>query len=247
MKFDSIRIVLVETSHPGNIGSTARAMKTMGLSNLYLVKPKQFPDRQAHEMSAGAYDILDNAVITDSLPEALNHCRLILATSARPRDIALPGLLPKACADLIAKQNDEHEVAIVFGREHSGLTNDELLQCHYHVNIPSAAEFSSLNLSQAVQIMAYEIRMQLLSPQAKVETNRDALATANSVELFYQHLREVLIDIDFLKPSNPKRLLQRVRRMFNRIQLESQEINILRGILTHIQDAIQNQRKSHRA
>ena len=239
MKFDSIRIVLVATSHPGNIGSTARAMKTMGLHRLYLVSPKSFPDPRAHEMSAGAYDVLlDKVVITDSLESALNGCQLVLATSARPRDIALSGLTPAECATRIAETSDNTEIAIVFGREHAGLTNDELLQCHYHIHIPSNPDFSSLNLSQAVQIVAYELRMKLLSPTAEVETRQDSLATADAVEQFYTHLREVLIAIDFLKPSNPKRLFQRLRRMFNRIQLESMEINILRGILTHVQSAI---------
>lgn len=239
MKFDSIRIILVATSHPGNIGSTARAMKTMGLHRLYLVSPKTFPDPRAHEMSAGAYDVLlEKVVVTDSLEEALKGCQLVLGTSARPRDIALSGLTPAECAARVAETPDNTEIAIVFGREHAGLTNDELLQCHYHIHIPSNPEFSSLNLSQAVQIVAYELRMKLLSPVAEVETQQDSLATADSVEQFYTHLREVLIDIDFLKPSNPKRLFQRVRRMFNRIQLESMEINILRGILTHVQSAI---------
>ena len=239
MKFDSIRIILVATSHPGNIGSTARAMKTMGLHRLYLVSPKVFPDPRAHEMSAGAYDVLlEKVVVTDSLEDALKGCQLVLATSARPRDIALLGLTPAECATRVAETPDNTEIAIVFGREHAGLTNDELLQCHYHIHIPSNPEFSSLNLSQAVQIVAYELRMKLLSPVAEVETRQDRLATSDAVEQFYTHLREVLIDIDFLKPSNPKRLFQRLRRMFNRIQLESMEINILRGILTHVQSAI---------
>ncbi len=239
MKFDSIRIILVETSHPGNIGSTARAMKTMGLERLYLVSPKSFPDPRAHEMSAGAYDVLlEKVVVTDSLENALKGCQLILATSARPRDIALTGLTPFECATLVAETPDNTEIAIVFGREHAGLTNDELLQCHYHIHIPSNPEFSSLNLSQAVQIVAYELRMKCLSPQAQVETKQDTLATADAVEQFYTHLKDVLIEIEFLKPSNPKRLFQRLRRLFNRIQLESMEINILRGILTHVQTAI---------
>ncbi len=240
MKFDSIRIVLVATSHPGNIGSTARAMKTMGLHRLYLVSPKSFPDPRAHEMSAGAYDVLlETVVVTDTLAEALTGCQLILATSARPRDIALTGLTPAECASLVAETPDNTEIAIVFGREHAGLTNDELLHCHYHIHIPSNPAFSSLNLSQAVQIVAYELRMKLLAPVADVETGQDSLATADAVEQFYGHLKAVLIEINFLKPSNPKRLFQRLRRLFNRIKLEQLEINILRGILTHVQSAIQ--------
>lgn len=238
MKFDSIRIVLVATSHPGNIGSTARAMKTMGLHRLYLVSPKVFPDPRAHEMAAGADDILQQAVVIDSLPEAIKDCQLVLATSARPRDIALRGLTPAANAGLISEQPDNTNIAIVFGREHAGLTNDELLQCHYHINIPSNPEYSSLNLAQAVQIISYEIRMKLLSPVALVETGRDREATAEEIEQFHAHLREVLIEIDFLKPSNPKRLLQRLRRLFGRTALEHMEVNILRGILSHMQYAL---------
>lgn len=243
MKFDSIRIVLVATSHPGNIGSTARAMKTMGLHRLYLVSPKLFPDPRAHELSAGADDLFQHTVVTDSLTEALKGCQLVIATSARPRDIALEGLTPGGCASLIAGMKDATETAIVFGREHAGLTNDELLQCHYHVNIPTHPDFSSLNLAQAVQIIAYELRMKILSPVVEVETSHDSLATVDGVEQFYTHLRNVLLAIDFLKPSNPKRLLQRLRRLFNRAKLETMEVNILRGILTHIETAIQKTRE----
>lgn len=235
MRLSSIRIILVATTHPGNIGSTARAMKTMGLERLYLVNPNLNPYRKAHELASGAYDVLQNAVITDSLEEAIQGCHLVCGTSARPRDLALPGLTPSACAKLAISQPDETEIAIIFGREHAGLTNEELLLCHYHIHIPSNPDFSSLNLAQAVQILAYELRMQLLNPVPKVETNQDQWATSTETELFYAHLEQVLIQIDFLKPSNPKRLLQRLRRLFNRARLESTEINILRGILTHIQ------------
>lgn len=239
MKFDSIRIVLVATSHPGNIGSAARAMKTMGLHRLYLVSPKVFPDPRAHEMSAGAYDVLlEKVVVTDSLSEALSGCKLVLGTSARARDIALLGLTPAECATKVASMQDDTEIAIVFGREHAGLTNEELMHCHYHIHIPSNPDFSSLNLAQAVQIIAYELRMKILSPQAFVETRKDHLATVDEVEQFHAHLQDVLVGVEFLKPSNPKRLVQRLRRMFNRIRLEQMEVNILRGILTQIQTAL---------
>jgi tRNA (cytidine32/uridine32-2'-O)-methyltransferase len=238
MKFDSIRIVLVETSHPGNIGSSARAMKTMGLSRLYLVSPNSFPDRRAHEMAAGADDLFESAVITNTLSEALAGCQLIFATSARARDIALPGLTPAECAQKVVEYCDHTEIAVVFGREHAGLTNEELLQCQHHIHIPTNPEFSSLNLSQAVQIMAYEIRMRGLLPSAQSFNKQDSFAKAEQVELFYEHLESVLIEIDFLKLSNPKRLQQRLRRLFNRAKLESMEVNILRGILTHVQHAI---------
>ncbi len=239
MNLKSIRIVLVATSHPGNIGSAARAMKTMGLEKLYLVSPKSFPDYRAHEMAAGADDLFAQAVVTETLEEALKGCQLVLATSARPRAIALPGLTPKACAELIATIPEPAEIAIVFGREHAGLTNEELLLSHYHINIPSNPEFSSLNLSQAVQIIAYELRMKLLAPSAKVENRINRLATSEELEQFFQHLNEVMLAINFLKPTRPSiRLLQRIRRLFNRSRLEQIEVSILRGILSHIQNTL---------
>jgi tRNA (cytidine32/uridine32-2'-O)-methyltransferase len=263
MKLNTVRIVLVATSHPGNIGSAARAMKTMGLQSLYLVTPRQFPDKQADDLAAGATDVLAQATVTDTLAQALEGCHLVIGTSARPRGMDLPGLTPAGCAELVHQMDDSQQVAIVFGREHAGLTNTELLHCHYHVNIPSDPNFSSLNLAQAVQIIGYELRMQwlaekntslmALSPSAvttrtvepvacalvETEAGTDILATADQVERFFDHLRDVLIAIDFLKISNPVKLVQRVRRMFNRIQLEQREVNILRGILSNIQRALQ--------
>ncbi|KTC85693.1 MULTISPECIES: RNA methyltransferase [Legionella] len=239
MNFASIRVVLVATSHPGNIGSAARAMKTMGLHHLYLVSPKSFPDQKAYEMAAGADDVLNDVRVMTSLDEALKGCELVLATSARPRGIALPGLTPAGCAELVCKQPDNTEIAIVFGREHAGLTNEELLRSNYHVNIPSNPEYSSLNLAQAVQIIAYELRMKLLSPVAEVGLRQDRQATMEEIEQFYAHLNEVMVAIEFLKPTNPtKRLQQRIRRLFNRTQLEHMEISILRGILSQVQYAL---------
>jgi tRNA (cytidine32/uridine32-2'-O)-methyltransferase len=243
MKFSSIRIVLIATSHPGNIGSTARAMKTMGLNSLYLVAPKSFPDNKAKEMAAGADDILQQAVVTNTLDEALMGCQMLFATSARPRGLSLPGLTPALCAELVCEQSDATQVAIVFGREHSGLTNEELLKCHYHIHIPSNPEYSSLNLAQAVQIVAYELRMKLLSPKAEVAFRVDEYATADEVEQFYDHLKEVFIAIQFLKASNPRRLMQRVRRLFNRVNLEKMEVSILRGMLSQVQKSLEWARK----
>lgn len=235
MNFESIRIVLVATSHPGNIGSAARAMKTMGLSRLYLVTPRQFPDRQAHELAAGADDLLEGAVVTETLAEALVGCHLVVGSSVRPRGIDLQGLTPVSCATLVNEASDTSQVAIVFGREHAGLTNEELLHCNYHVTIPSNPDYSSLNLSQAVQIIAYELRMKWLSLDSEPVISSEELATVDQVERFYTHLKEVLVAIDFLKISNPIKLVQRLRRMFNRIKLETNEVNILRGILSNIQ------------
>jgi tRNA (cytidine32/uridine32-2'-O)-methyltransferase len=239
MKCNSIRIVLVSTSHPGNIGSTARAMKTMGLGRLYLVSPRSFPDRNAFELAAGADDVLDGAIVTHTLAEALVGCHLVLGTSARPRGIELPGVTPEQSAALAHDISDSSEVAFVFGRELSGLSNDELLHCHYHVTIPSHPDFSSLNLAQAVQIIAYELRKKFLSGEDTPATISDELATADQVERFYEHLQTVLVAIDFLKLSNPIKLVQRLRRLFNRVKLEATEVNILRGILSNIQRALQ--------
>lgn len=239
MKLSSIRIILVATSHPGNIGSTARAMKTMGLNSLYLVKPKSFPDYKAKEMAAGADDLLESAVIAETLDEALIGCQLILGTSARPRGLSLPGLVPASCADLVSQQLENTQIAIVFGREHAGLTNEELLKCHYHIHIPSNPEYGSLNLAQAVQIIAYELRMKLLAPKAEVALRQDEYAAADDIEKFYEHLREVFIEIQFLKASNPRRLMQRMRRLFNRVNLEKMEVNLLRGMLSQVQKSLE--------
>jgi tRNA (cytidine32/uridine32-2'-O)-methyltransferase len=244
MNFAAIRIVLVATSHPGNIGSCARALKTMGFATLYLVNPKSFPDARAHEMSAGADDLLDKAVVTDSLQAAISDCQLVIATSARPRQLALTGFTPSNCAEFISQQSDDTKIAIVFGREHAGLTNDELLQCHFHVNIPSNPAYSSLNIAQAVQIITYELRMKLLAPKAVVAARmEEKLATAQDIEQFYEHLTELMIAINFLRPDNPRRVLQRIRRLFNRVGLEQMEINILRGIISHTQHALGIARK----
>jgi len=235
MQFDLIRVVLVETTHPGNIGATARAMKTMGLSRLYLVSPQCIIDRRAHEMAAGADDVLQQAVVTDSLAAALSGTQMVFGTSARARDLALPGLTPAQVATLMVEKFDDQPIALVFGREHAGLTNDELMHCQYHVHIPTNPAFSSLNLAQAVQIMAYEIRMRALSPEPHTRNRPQPLATADDLQHFYDHLTRVLLAIDFLKPDNPGRVEHRLRRLFNRTQLEAMELGLLRGILTQVE------------
>lgn len=238
MYFANIRIILVGTTHPGNIGATARAMKTMGLSQLYLVAPKIFPSQNAYEMAAGADDILENAVVVGNLDEAIADCQLVLATSARPRGIDLPGLDPRESAVLMAAQPEENTIAVLFGREHAGLTNDELLRSQFHINIPANPHYSSLNLAQAVQIIAYEVRMAKLADVPKLAVQPDSLATYLEVEQFYNHLEDVMIATGFFNPENPRRLLQRLRRLFNRSRLEKMEVNILRGILRSVQDSL---------
>jgi len=232
---DNIRIVLVSTSHPGNIGSTARAMKTMGLKQLVLVNPKKYPHSQAIDMAAGADDILDAAVVVDNLQAAISDCQLVLGASARPRGIPLPGLTPRQSGEVVCQHAQNSEVAIVFGREHAGLTNDELLKCNYHVFIPSNPDYSSLNLAQAVQVLCYECRIHSNADNSIKVLTSDESVSLDDMDKFYKHLEQVLIEIDFLKPSNPKRLMQRLRRLFNRAQLERLELNILRGILSNIQ------------
>lgn len=230
--FEKIRIVLVNPSHPGNIGAAARAMKNMGLSRLYLVAPEKFPDFKATIRAAGADDILAQAVVTQDLPSALVGCEFIYASSARSRRLEWPECDARQCALQVISEQIQQEVAIVFGRESSGLTNEELAYCHQHVHIPAQEQFNSLNLAAAVQVFAYELRMAWLSarPQAMVEIRQ--LAPNEQIIGFYQHLQSTLIKLGCLDPSHPKKLMQRLQRLFNRAQLDSTEINILRGILT---------------
>ncbi|MCH9717969.1 MAG: RNA methyltransferase, partial [Gammaproteobacteria bacterium] len=208
------------------------------LSRLYLVSPKVFPDKNATEMASGAQDVLEGAVCVDSLDEALEGAQLVLMTSARPRDIALPGLTPDMAGKTMADMPDGTEIALVFGRERSGLTNDELMRGHYHIEIPTNPVYSSLNLAQAVQIISYEAAKAAKSHASTVLESAGELAKAEQVEQYYVHLETVLEAIDFLKPSNPKHVMLRLRRLFNRAQLEAVEINILRGILTQIMRAL---------
>lgn len=228
------RIVLVEPSHPGNIGSSARAMKTMGLHELVLVNPKLFPHQKAAELAAGADDILMNARVVSSLQEAIGDCSLTIATSARPRELELPTLDPRQCAQQIRKEAAAGPAAIVFGREHAGLTNDELLSCHYHVMIPANEAYSSLNLAAAVQIICYELRMEMLGEITLQPQQKDRFATVKELDNFYQHLESVLIAQGFLRNDAPKRIMPRFKRLFGRLRLENREVRLLRGILTMI-------------
>lgn len=232
MKLNNIRIVLVATTHPGNIGSTARAMKTMGLSDLYLVNPKQFPHSKANELASGAEDILQQATVVDSLANALTGCHWVLATSARPRDLDLPGITPSQAGQFCAQQEDKRNIAIIFGREHAGLTNEELLHAHYHVQIPANPDYASLNLAMAVQIISYELRQAILSTTPITHTQIEDMAMADEVEGLYQHIIETMLQVKFFRPDNPGKLPQRIRRLLNRINLEKREVNLLRGFLT---------------
>ncbi len=232
MILNELRIILVSPSHPGNIGATARAMKNMGLSQLYLVNPESFPHPLASARAAGADAVLEQAVVVDNLEDALSDCEWVFATSARRRNLTWPQLDVRSSAELIAK-NPQRPTAVVFGCERVGLSNEELARAHYHIYIPTDKAFSSLNLAQAVQVVTYELYMaQQQKPERPAASPR--LATGDEVNGFYHHLEQTLTEVDFLDPKQPKMLMQRLRRLFNRAQLEQKEINILRGILSAV-------------
>ena len=227
-----IRCVLVETSHTGNIGAAARALKAMGLTRLELVRPRHPPDAEALARAAGADDLLERAGAHADLVEALAGCRLVIGSSARRRSVEWPLLEPPEAARRLLAEAAQGEVALVFGRESSGLTNEELGRCHYLVHIPTDPGFSSLNLAAAVQVLAYEVRRAWREGQDErlLEEPRD-LATAEAMEGFHQHLAQTLVDIGFRDPDQSRRLLMRLRRLFNRARPDWVELNILRGIL----------------
>ncbi|THB67605.1 MAG: RNA methyltransferase [Gammaproteobacteria bacterium] len=241
----NIKIVLVEPSHPGNIGSAARAMKVMGLSNLALVKPKLFPDGKAKAMAAGADDILENVQIFDSFNDAIADCLLVFGMSARKRRISSELILPEKCAKLVAENHNSLSIGLIFGREHSGLTNAELDRCHYAVNIPTAEDFSSLNLGAAVQVICYELRKTIFT-YSEVITKplkpSHMPASAQDMELFFEHLKKIITATGFLRPENPKKLMRRIRKLFNKAEPDQNEINILRGILSSVEMKIDEER-----
>jgi tRNA/rRNA methyltransferase len=225
-----IRIVLSHTSHPGNIGATARAMKAMGIVSLYLVNPKKFPDADADARASGASDVLRNARVCASLSEALQGTVHALAVSARRRELGYASVEARSAARGLVAAAGEGDVAMVFGTEMSGLTNEEILQCRAVAHIPADPAHSSLNLAAAVQVMAYEARVAALGT-TKLAPVESEPARHEDVENFYAHLEQSLLASGFLDPANPKRLLPRLRRMFGRVRLEQEEVNILRGML----------------
>ncbi len=239
---ENIRVVLVNTSHPGNIGGAARAMKNMGLSQLVLVDPLDFPSAEAVARASGAADILDAAQVVSTLEEALVGCSLVMGTSARDRRIPWPMLDPRECGVTACEQAQQGgQVALVFGREYAGLTNEELQRCHYHVHIASDPDFSSLNLAAAVQVLTYEVRMAWLAAanqptkmfkQEAATAESSHPVTSDELESFYRHLEQALIEIRFLDPTKPRHLMSRLRRLYGRSEVSKLEMNILRGILT---------------
>lgn len=246
-----VRIVMVNTTLPANIGSALRAMKTMGLSKLVLVAPKTYPHPDIDALAAGATDLIEQIEIVESLEDAIKDCHLVFGTSARTRTIPWPLLdaRPAAQKSMKAVLQDQQEIAVIFGREDRGLTNEELAMANYHVTIPVNSDYGVLNVAQAIQIISYEMRMatvelmdKVVNPDAIMQvTDEDAmqwdepLVTHEQMEQFYPHIEKMLADIEFMDPKNPRLLPLRLRRLFGRIQLDKMEYHLLRGIFTRVQ------------
>lgn len=230
----SIRIVLVGTTHPGNIGAVARAMKNMGLSDLALVNPRLFPHDEATARATGASDILEKATVVETLAEALTDCVYVAGASARSRTISWPCMGPRDCAERMIQESAHGKVAAVFGPENSGLNNDDLDLCHTLLTIPTDPTFSSLNLGMAVQVLTYELRVASMLDEGPAFDVEAPAATSEELEYFYEHLENTLTDIEFLDPENPRLLMRRMRRLFIRARPDKNEVNILRGILAAV-------------
>jgi tRNA (cytidine32/uridine32-2'-O)-methyltransferase len=232
-----VRIVLVGTTHPGNIGAAARAMCTMGLHRLSLVAPREFPSAEATARAAGADGVLERAGVHASLEEAVSGCGYVVGASARLRAVPWTPLSPREVAPRLIAESRRGEVAVVFGRESSGLSNDELALCHGLLHIPTDPGYRSLNLGMAVQVVAYELRLAMLAEAGAgpLPEPIDPLATVDDLERFYEHLERTLVDAGFLNPANPRHLMLRLRRLFNRALPEEKEVRILRGILSALE------------
>ena len=230
----SIRIVLVGTTHPGNIGAVARAMKNMGLDDLALVEPRYFPHDEATARASGADDLLENAKVHETLADAVADCVYVAGASARSRAINWPCLDARDAAARLIRESAAGPVAAVFGPEKTGLSNADLDHCDSLLSIPANPEFSSLNLAMAVQVVTYELRAARAEKQPEYEPDAP-LATAGALESFYEHLEKVLLDVEFLDPDNPRHLMRRLRRLFVRARPDENEVNILRGILTAVE------------
>jgi len=248
---DNVRIVLVNTSDCRNMGSAARAMKTMGLSQLILVDPQEMPNGQAQALSAGASDVLANAKVVATLEEAIADCGLVVGTSARSRTLPWPMLEPRGCGEKLVDEANNFPVALVFGRESSGLSNDELQLCHFHVQIPANPEYSSLNLAMAVQTLSYEVRTSYLLAQEEgyrkdkpVQTvvatdsesmGEDEYPIVEDTERLYQHFEDALKTTGFIVPSHPGLIMTKLRRLLNRARPDVKEVKMLRGILASVE------------
>jgi len=230
-----IRVVLVETSHPGNIGAAARAMKTMGLRQLVLVRPRLFPSAEATARASGADDLLQAARVVDDIESAIADCGLVFGTTARMRHLEWPVMTPREASNWAAAQPTQADIALLFGREQSGLSNEELALCQRAIRIPTATDFSSLNLAQAVQICAYELRVQVLGDEVPLGGDEDPLATTAELAGLVEHAKRVMQLVDYFKPERPKLLPSRLQRLVARPGLTQSEVRILRGFLTKIE------------
>jgi tRNA (cytidine32/uridine32-2'-O)-methyltransferase len=238
----SLRIVLVGTQHPGNIGSAARAMKTMGLHELHLVKPHRFPHAEASALAAGAIDVLDQAVLHESLADAVADCHFVVGTSSRRREVPLPEFTPRAAAEQLCRSGRVGKVALIFGCERTGLENEDLQRCHATVCIPANPEYPSLNLAAAVQVLAYEYRVAALASKVEPVTHQnistesdEAPATHEDMERFFGHLSELMEQVDFHKGRSPEMVTSRLRRLYLRANMDVREIKILRGLFSDTQ------------
>ena len=235
---EAVKFILVGTTHPGNIGAAARAMKNMGIKQLGLVSPKKFPDEKAFYRAKAATDILENAQVHETLIEAVSGFQLVIGTSARNRKIPWPIMSPREAAqEILSNHKGANKIAVVFGREDRGLTNEELGLCNLHVHIPSSDEYSSLNLSQAIQIIAYEIRLRGLSTEGKSKKQEwdGPLAENAEIERLIEHFDDLMQEVEFYDIDNPRQLLTRVRRFFRRSKIDHIEANIFRGVFAAIQ------------
>jgi len=236
MKLQNIRIVMIGTTHPGNVGAAARAMLNMGIERLTLVDPQCSVGEIAYSRASGATHVLANRQTCAGLRDAIADCSLVIATTARRRSLAWPELDPGEMVEQIFALDDSSQVALVFGREHSGLSNEELQMCNRMVCIPSNPDFSSLNLASAIQVLCYEIyRHQFSRPVAAPVDGEEALAASAEVESLFDHLQRVMLDSGFLNPQQPGLIMQRLRRLYLRAQLSRNEVNILRGILAAVE------------
>ena len=234
-QLQQVRIVLIGTTHPGNIGAAARALKTMGQTQLYLVDPKIYPSAEATARATGADDILANAIVCDDIKQAIKDCELVMATTARKRSLPWPVVTPRQCAEKVY-ESQSINAAILFGRESSGLSNEELELSNMMLQIPANPEYSSLNLAAAVQIICYELKMQsYIVPEIEHRDNETELVTYEKMEMLYEHLADTMQQQGFLDINNPGRLMHRMRRLFNRARVEEAEWSILRGFLASIQ------------
>ena len=242
----NIRIVLVETSHPGNVGAVARAMKNMLLESLYLVRPKQFPDSHAMARSSGAGDVLDNAIVCESLAEAIADCHLVIAASARSRYIPWPTTSAPEAVQKLLQNCQQAPVALVFGREDRGLNNEELDHCNFMVQLPANPDFSSLNIAAAVQVFSYEIRKAFLEAEAQQATSdpatealnslsaEDRLANSDNLKRLFSHLEATLVEVNFMPDHRTRTLMRKLKRFFLKSQITEEEVSIFRGILSEM-------------